>query len=167
MINPFSRQPKSLLAGLGLILVVVVGFFDYISGPEIGFSIFYLLPISLVTWFVGMLAGFLIAFVSAATWLVLHLVKAGYYSHTFIPYWNSLIQLGFFVVIALLQNALKKEQLSARIDPLTEIGNRRQFFEVAQSEIDRASIIRSYRFGFVLEIISPEIYTSLQPLLLR
>jgi diguanylate cyclase (GGDEF)-like protein len=147
MIDYLSRQPKSLLVALGVLLVVFIGFCDYISGPEIGFSIFYLIPISLVTWFIGMQAGLLISFASAATWLALDLIKAEQYSHIFIPYWNSLIRLGFFVIIALLQNALKKEQLCARVDPLTEVGNRRQFFEVAQSEIDRA---RRYHHPFTV-----------------
>jgi diguanylate cyclase (GGDEF)-like protein len=147
VVEYLSRQPKSLLAALGVLLVVLVGFSDYISRPEIGFSIFYLLPISLATWFIGMQTGLLISFTSAATWLALDLTKTGRYSHTFIPYWNSLIHLGFFLVIVLLQNALKKEQLCDRIDPLTEVGNRRQFFEVAQSEIDRA---RRYHHPFTV-----------------
>jgi diguanylate cyclase (GGDEF)-like protein len=137
VIEYLNRQPKTLLAGLGVLLVAFVGIFDYISDPEIGFSIFYLLPISLATWFVGIRTGLLISFMCAATWLSIDFIKAGEHSHIFVPYWNSFMRLGFFVVIALLQNALKTEQLQARVDPLTEVANRRHFFEVAHAELER------------------------------
>ncbi len=86
------------MAVLGIILVVLVGFLDYIAAPEIGFSIFYLLPISLTAWFVGVATGLFMSFTSAAMWLALDLIKGGPYSHSFIPYWNSLVRFGFFLL---------------------------------------------------------------------
>jgi diguanylate cyclase (GGDEF)-like protein len=53
-----------------------------------------------------------------------------------------LVRLGFFLVITFLlselQIRLRREMDSARMDPLTGIANRRQFYELAQLQIARA-----------------------------
>lgn len=52
-----NKKSKIFLITLGLISVLIVGCFDYITGYEISFSLFYLLPIFLITWFVNGKAG--------------------------------------------------------------------------------------------------------------
>jgi len=42
------------------------------------------------------------------------------------------------MVIVFQQNALKREQIRSRLDPLTGAGNRRNFMEIAIRELDRA-----------------------------
>ena len=57
VIEYLERQPRSRLTALGLVLVVLTAMVDYKTGVEISFAIFYLLPISIVTWFAGRRAG--------------------------------------------------------------------------------------------------------------
>ena len=38
---------------VGLVLVLLVGIARYLTGVEVSFSIFYLIPVGLVSWFVG------------------------------------------------------------------------------------------------------------------
>ena len=52
VIRIIQRQPRSLLTTLGFVLVLCLGVIDYLTGPEISFSVFYLLPIFGGTWFV-------------------------------------------------------------------------------------------------------------------
>ena len=51
--NPLELLGKMPVLFIGLMLVGVVGYIDYVTGYEIGFSLFYLIPIVLVTWFAG------------------------------------------------------------------------------------------------------------------
>lgn len=76
-----------------LILVLVVGTADYLTGFEISFSIFYLIPVMLATWYVGRHAGIVLACISAFVWLLEDL-KGHAYSHSAIPYWNMLVTRG-------------------------------------------------------------------------
>lgn len=46
----------------------VIGFLDYITGPEIGFSIFYVMPIFAITWRLGLSAGMALSGASAIVW---------------------------------------------------------------------------------------------------
>jgi hypothetical protein len=44
---------NSFWSAIGLFLIAIVGLLDYLTGIELSFSLFYLIPISLVAWFAG------------------------------------------------------------------------------------------------------------------
>ena len=45
-----EKQNRSLLVFAGFVLIGVIGFVDYLTGYEFAFSVFYVLPITLITW---------------------------------------------------------------------------------------------------------------------
>jgi diguanylate cyclase (GGDEF)-like protein len=142
---------KNLLASLrykshsfwlltGLIGVAAVGVADYLTGREIAFSSFYLIPIMLVTWYLGRKHGLAFSIISAIAWFTADTLAGQPYSQPVIPFWNAAVRLIFFVVVTFLLSGLKgleREKEVARIDDLTGAANRRHFFEVAQVELDR------------------------------
>ncbi len=93
-----NRSRRFKLA-LGAVLVVLIGFVDYVTGSEISFSIFYLLPISLMTWYIDRRTGLIVAAISAAIWLLADLSGSRVYSSSAIPYWNAAVRFGFFVIV--------------------------------------------------------------------
>jgi light-regulated signal transduction histidine kinase (bacteriophytochrome) len=90
-------------------LALVVGIVDYMTGTELSISIFYLLPISLVAWFVDRRAGIFLSLISSVIQLVTDIVAGHTYSHPIIVYWNNAVQLGFFLIIVFISSALKVE----------------------------------------------------------
>jgi diguanylate cyclase (GGDEF)-like protein len=145
-----SKQSKQFHTAVGFFLIAVVGIIDYLTGSEISFSIFYLIPVSLTAWFVGTNTGYLISFAGAITWLIADLMAAKPYSHSLIPYWNAIVRVGFFLSVVLLLDSLKREQYFARVDFLTEVKNRRDFFMLSDIEINRA---RRYNRPFTVAYI--------------
>jgi signal transduction histidine kinase len=107
------KQPKWLLVVLSVMLVLVLGFIDYHTGPQISFSLFYLLPISLITCAMGGSAGVLLSIASAASWLVADLLWDVPYSSPVIPYWNAFMRLIGFLLVVYLLSAMRtiKEDL--------------------------------------------------------
>lgn len=103
---------------------------------------FYLLPISFATWFGGKRTGVAISLASAFSWFGADAVTGHTYSHPAIPYWNTAIRFGVFLVVTLLLAALRKAHENdlnlARIDNLTGAVNARFFTELIQTEIDRS-----------------------------
>jgi diguanylate cyclase (GGDEF)-like protein len=137
----------------GLILVTGVGVVDVWSGSELAFSLFYLIPIALVTWFAGKKLGLLITVVSAIAWYVADALGGQSYSQPIVGYWNAAIRLSFFAVVTLLLPALKqleREKAMARTDYLTGAANRRFFLEVVQRELDRTE---RYKHPFAIAYI--------------
>lgn len=130
---------------VGIVLVGLIGFFDYLTGNEITFSLFYLLPIVLATLAVNQKAGLLISFLSALTLLGAEIAGGQVYSDPIIYFLNTMIRTVFYFFVTYLVAALHKsqieERLAARTDFVTGAINARFFNELLQMEIDR---IRRY-----------------------
>jgi len=126
---------------VGFVLIGVIGILDFLTGYELAFSLFYVVPVSLVTWRIGRRLGIIASFASAFVWLAADVAAGDTYSHPLIPIWNTLIRLSFFIMITLLLSALRsgmaREEELARTDNLTGAVNSRRFFELTQMEIDR------------------------------
>jgi diguanylate cyclase (GGDEF)-like protein len=135
-------------------LIGIVGIFDFLTGYELAFSLFYAIPVSLAAWLQGRRLGMFASLLSALVWLGADVVAGHSYSHPFIPVWNTLIRFSFFGIIALLlpalRNAMQRERTLARTDSLTGAVNSRHFFESAQTELDR---LQRYRHPFTLAYI--------------
>jgi signal transduction histidine kinase len=108
--NKFQSRLKpsnSTIKIAGLILIILLGALDYATGSQVSFSIFYLLPISLVTWLTDRQGGILAATISAITWLIADLTTHIVYAHPLIPYWNAIVRFLVFLAIVYLESALK------------------------------------------------------------
>jgi diguanylate cyclase (GGDEF)-like protein len=132
-------KPGILVTSIGTI--VLLGLIDYFTGFELSFSIFYIVPISMVAWFISRKTGLLISFASAITWQVANIIAGEDFSSAFIPLWNAATRLGLFVVVTLLMSELRvavdHERELSRTDFLTGALNSRAFYEIAESEIRR------------------------------
>ncbi len=101
-------QPSKLAITIaGLILIILLGVIDYVTGSQISFSIFYLVPISLVTWFTNRQGGIVSATIGAITWLIADLTAKIAYSHSLIPYLNAIVRFLVFLAIVYLELAVK------------------------------------------------------------
>jgi signal transduction histidine kinase len=110
-----DRRTAAFRAGIlvaSLALVVVVGFIDGNVGTHIAFSIFYIPPVALATWFSGRLAGVAVAAVAALMGLVADLWTE--HVAQIYPITNMFLRLLLFtaaaLVIARLQEALQRER---------------------------------------------------------
>ncbi len=138
-----EKVPKPFLTLLAFLLVVVIGVLDTITSYDISFTFLYLLPIMLVAWFEGGLPAVLISIFSAVTWAVSDLVSGHIYSHFAILFWNALLVLLIYLIVAYSLAAVKKslikERQHANIDDLTGVSNIRSFYEQARIEISRSA----------------------------
>ena len=94
---------KSRIATISFaaVLLLLVARLDYVTGPELGFFIFYYLPISVAAWHLGRRAGILFVFAALCAWLTVETANGLVYSSDFVKYWNGGIRLVAFLIIAL------------------------------------------------------------------
>jgi len=118
----------------GLIAVGLIGIVDHLTGYELSFSIFYLVPVVYVTWHSRQWVGYSICLASSIVWVVVDFTSGGTYSNNIIPLWNAIVRLLFFLttsyLLGELKGRLKNEQMLARKDGLTQVLNARTFREV-------------------------------------
>ncbi len=142
----FKQHSKIFWLLIGFVLIAIIGILDYLTGYELAFSLFYLLPISLTVWYASRNIGIFISLLSTA---VLHYTDVAVgllHSHELIYFWNSLIRLGIFLIVvyllSALKNALAREKVLARTDYLTGAVNSRCFFDLLEIEINLAKRFR-------------------------
>jgi diguanylate cyclase (GGDEF)-like protein len=126
----------------GYAFIAVTGVIDYLTGYEIALSLFYLFPISLLTWFTGRRLGIAASIASALIGLLADIETGHSSASPAIYIWNSLIRLSFFLIVTTLLSALRKAyehgKELARIDSLTGAVNARYFSELVHMEIERS-----------------------------
>jgi len=161
IIRKLQHISKSTFIIGGLILLCLVGFLDYITGYELSFSLFYLIPIAMLSWVTSSRIGAAISFISACVWLAADTASGAQYSRPIIYFWNTLIRFGFFLIIVLLIKVAKNLELEKKIsrtDYLTGAINNRFLNELMQVEIDRS--VR-YKRPFTMAFIDLDNFKSI------
>lgn len=158
-----KKVSKTVWIVLGVLLLSMVAFLDYITGVEFSFSLFYLLPISLISWAISERFGLVFAFLGSCVWIGVDIWSgnSNRTSNLFAYMWNATTRLGFFllpVFMIRLNRALQREKELARTDFLTGVLNARFFHELAQMEINRS--IR-YKRPFTLAFIDVDNFKTI------
>jgi len=95
---PLRRTLAGLLLGAALTLLVVAA--DVLTGSDYAFSLFYLIPIALVTVRAGRTAGVAWSLACALAWLLASLATGIDASRPEVLIWNTAMQAAFFSVVA-------------------------------------------------------------------
>lgn len=90
----------------------MIGALDMLTGTEISFSIFYLIPIAIVALYTDIKRSIIIlnSFIAAVTWFIAELSSNLTYSSFLIPYWNALMRMFIFILVGFLLYSLKEKQ---------------------------------------------------------
>jgi membrane-associated HD superfamily phosphohydrolase len=54
---------------LSLVFLIVLAYIDYITGYDLGFFVFYFIPISIIAWYAGRSYAIAMSFITAMVWL--------------------------------------------------------------------------------------------------
>jgi len=141
-----------------LVAIVAIGFTDAMTGPDIGFALFYLVPIVGTAWSLGPWPGIIAAAAASAAWFAaeLALLVPAPPRPLAVMLWNGVTRVAIFTAIAYLVSAarrdrdrlrelterlaelLRRETDLARTDPVTGLPNSRYFLEVMTAELAQA-----------------------------
>ena len=140
---------------VALPLIAATGWLDYVTGPRIGLSLLYLIPVVAVAWLSGTVAAVCCGTFAAMSWLAADWLWQPPELRP-ISIWNGFTRLVIYVGAAYLvhrvrldraqmrtlngelQDAVSRESLLARTDPLTGLPNSRSFLEQLGRELARA-----------------------------
>lgn len=147
LVDVLASLSARKLVGGAVVLVAVIAVGDYVTGAELSFSAFYLVPVFFCAP-AGRFAGATVALVAAASWTIIDMAtRIVPYEQVLIPVWNVVIR---FLVLALvvalvaaLKDRLTLERTLSRTDPLTQVANTRAFGQATQTELHRMA--RSHR----------------------
>ncbi|MCU0821996.1 MAG: GGDEF domain-containing protein [Spirochaetes bacterium] len=127
---------------LCLMLTAGVSYVQYLTGPELALTLFYLFPILLAIWKGGIWGGIFISFAASVMWFAADYMLIKMFSGKMVLYFNFTFRLTGFLIITYivseLKNALLKHKDLASTDPLTSILNKRAFYELSEIELYKA-----------------------------
>jgi signal transduction histidine kinase len=153
--------PKQVIVIMALLLAVLIGVADYVTGHELSLAAFYLIAICWACWAAGRRAGLLLAAVSAVIWLVADMAVGYPHSNRTILYWNALMLLVLFVGVVFLLAAFRvahdhlEEEVQLRTAALQqEIADRRRA-EHARLQAERLATVGSMAAKMAHEIRNP------------
>ncbi len=138
----FAERGKPFWGIAGVVLVIILGMIDYGTGYELNIALFYLIPIFMVLWFIDGQMGLVFSFASTVIGFIANLSAGQTYSSLSIYVWNTVLRLGFYLVVVWLGSTLKKAYTAnrelARTDYVTGAVSIRYFYELMQIEMNRA-----------------------------
>ena len=150
IVQTLETFPRNFIIGLSLFLVIIITSVDYSIKIDLGISIFYLLPIIIVTWYGNRQFGLIFSLICSLGWLWAE-TKISENPQLLLEQWNAAVRFCFFIIVTYLlselREAYERERKFARTDSLTGAMNRRFFLEVLQGEIER---LTRYNHPFTL-----------------
>jgi signal transduction histidine kinase len=105
--NVFQRQSRTIIVSEMILLVLVVGALDFLTGYQMSFFMFYGLPIFVTAWFCDKKTALLVALLSGITWWWADFASAHPYLHNWHEAWEVVMRLGFFIFVAIGSSALR------------------------------------------------------------
>lgn len=103
---------------LGSIIMVLVAIVDFVTGPDLYPTIFYLIPVAFFALSLGGNYAMIASAVCALLWFLSDIFTVFRYSHPVVPYWNAflnmLVFLGVSWIVIRLQAQLRREEETAK-----------------------------------------------------
>ncbi len=133
--NEYRRgKLKTFRLTTGFILVLLIGFIDYVTGYDLRLEILYLMPIAFVVWFAGRRAGVLISAVSIVVIMLSDLLSGKIFQNHLIESWNMAMLFLFFIIVTLLLSKLRVTLLE-RTELTRELENALHDVEMTNKEL--------------------------------
>ncbi|MGC1394333.1 MAG: diguanylate cyclase [Coleofasciculaceae cyanobacterium] len=153
--NYFENNHQTVSFVWGYCLLILISYLDYQIDPQISLSVFYLFPISLITWFISREAGFIVSGLSSVAGFLTKFRDDTLINGMFIPFWNATVMLIVFLTVSSLLIKLRatlKQERIARNDSLTGVANKQLFLELAGMEVKKV-----HRYRHPLTVVNLDI----------
>jgi hypothetical protein len=99
LLDYLAKKPPQFIWAIALVLNLIIGVIDYLTGYEIAMGVFYLMPIGLLSWLIGRRAGVIMSVISIATIMTSNLFAGKVIQDYLTEYWNILVYVCFFIVV--------------------------------------------------------------------
>ena len=100
---------KALLLAVCFLGLGLLGLVDYVTGYELGFFVFYSVPVGLAAWYLGRWPAVAVALGATVTWLLADYYSGAKYTARFYYYWNSTVHFLAFVINAITIAKIKSD----------------------------------------------------------
>jgi len=138
--RPSRRRRFSLV--ISILIIVVLGWLDYVSGIDIRIYPLYFIPLAFGSWNRHTIISLMLSVYAATVWFFSNYLSSVHYISTLVWAVNITSQLVTFVFVSLtvayIGRRFEHESLLAHTDSLTGLLNSRAFYEKMSFELKRS-----------------------------
>lgn len=136
------KIPARVIFTLSIMFILFMGYIDFITGHELVFSIFYLIPVTIIAWFNGKNSAFFASLLCGITGFYVFICSGEEYESILYPVWDCVVLVLMFIIISALIARMKNQMniitSITRTDPLTGCYNRKYFYETVNRELEKS-----------------------------
>jgi diguanylate cyclase (GGDEF)-like protein len=141
--SAMENLPTPTLVILGVAITIIVSIIDFwLTGQHISFLAFYCVPVFIFSWFLGWGPGLSSALVCSALNFGIDFWHIKISQNPAEPFISGITAVIVLVVMArtvtILRHLVHHERDVARTDDVTQVSNRRAFYEAMERELNRA-----------------------------
>jgi diguanylate cyclase (GGDEF)-like protein len=143
LVEVFLSAELSFLATTSLMcfFLLLTGYLDFLTGANVSFTLFYIFPVFLATWFSNRKLGLVASGLSVTTSFLADHFDGIHYVSGGVAVWTGFSRLAIFTLFAFLISAVRRlwinERTLAATDLLTGLPNRRWFLKILEYEFHR------------------------------
>jgi two-component system nitrogen regulation sensor histidine kinase NtrY len=100
------KKPVSIL--ISFVLFLTIAYLDLVTGYDLGFFVFYFIPVSIIAWYAGRPFAIVLSCIAAVVWLFVDQLSNHPYSNWTYPFWNAFVRCISFIILALSISEIKK-----------------------------------------------------------
>lgn len=106
---PFATgKRRTQIKVLSIVVLLILGWLDYVTGYEFGFFIFYFIPVSIAAWYGGRRPGLAMACASAVCWYLADRMTHHPYPRPYFIYWETFARLLSFLTTAVTVSKIRE-----------------------------------------------------------
>jgi K+-sensing histidine kinase KdpD len=91
-----------------IVVLLFLGWLDYVTGYEFGFFIFYFIPVAIAAWYLGRMPALAMAFASAVCWYLADRMTHHPYPRPYFIYWETFARLLSFLTTAMTVSKIRE-----------------------------------------------------------
>ena len=105
-----AKQSRGWVVAEALVLLIFVGFIDYITGYEVTIFPFYSIPILFAMWLHGRNLAIVISILSTFSWLWGDIASHHPYSQEWYQIWDAIVRWIFFLLVMVSGSAVRHQR---------------------------------------------------------
>lgn len=141
IVKYLQKIPANMAFATSILLIFLLGYLNFITGHELAFSVFYIIPVAFTAWRNGWKMAFAACLLCGVTDFISFICSDEEYKSLLYPAWGSTAHVIFLFLISGLivkvNNQMMLIQSMTRTDPLTGCYNRKYFYEILGRELEK------------------------------
>jgi hypothetical protein len=105
--DSLDKRSRGFHSTTGLVLLLVIGIADYLTGFEFRLEPFYLIPLAFAAWYIDRNTGYIFSAITVGIITLSDALTGRTFGHVLLELWNVLMHLGFYLVVVFLLSRLR------------------------------------------------------------